>query len=174
MYREIATKTLIGKGKLPYYLEKEIHIEDNVSKLLGCWIINLKYYSEYQEKDVRLHGSYSIQLWYASDNDQKSSVYEEQILFDEKVLMAYRSLQTLDDTMFLKVLVSHYPTCVGMNLDENKKITIKIESEFFVDAFQEAILIVQCATKTNDDLSLDEEILMNVNPNYLINKKEEK
>ncbi len=172
MYREIAAKTLTGKGKLAYYLEKELYLKDNVSKLLGCWIINLQHHCEHQNQEVRLHGSYSIQLWYAVDHDQKSSVYEEQILFDEKVMMSYRNLSTLNDDMYLKVLVSHYPTCIGMNLDEDGKITLKIESQFFVDAFQEAILVVQCSDKASDDLSLDEEILMNVNPNYLVNKKE--
>lgn len=170
MYKEIAAKTLTGKGRLSYFLEKELHLDDDVSKLLGCWIINLEYKEKVINKDVYLIGSYSIQLWYALNNDQKSSVYEEKIEFNEKVLMAYRDLEVLNDEMFIKVFISKYPTCIGMDLDENKNIKIKIESLFFLDVFQEAILFVACQDKGNDNISLDEEILMNVNPNYLVEK----
>lgn len=171
MYREIAAKTLTAKGKLSYYLEKNIVLEENVSKLLGCWIIDLKHDTYVINKEVHLKGSYSIQLWYAINNDQKSSVYEERVEFDERITMSYRDYETLSDDMFLKVFISRYPTCLGMDIDENNQIVLKIEGEFFVDAFQEAILYVMCSDKKKDDLSLDEEILMNVNPNYLVNKK---
>ena len=43
MYREIAAKTLTAKGKLSYFYEKILLLEENVSKLLGCWIIDLKH-----------------------------------------------------------------------------------------------------------------------------------
>lgn len=170
MFKEIAAKTLTGKGRLSYLFKKQIKLNDDVSKLLGCWIINLEYKEEVIDKDIYLKGSYSIQLWYAMNNDQKSSVYEEKIEFNEKVLMAYRNLDTLNDNKFIKVFISKYPTCIGMELDENKNIKIRIESLFYLDVFQEAILFVSCQDKAQDDLSLDEEILMNVNPNYLTDK----
>lgn len=171
MIKEIAAKTLTGKGKLAYYLEKEIFLDANVSKLLGCWIINLEYKEVIENKKIFLKGSYSIQLWYALNNDQKSSVYEEKILFYEEVNMAYRNLEVLNEKMYVKVFTSKYPTCIGMELSEDKKIKVKIESLFYLDVFQEAILYVMCQDKAKDDLSLDEEILMNVNPNYLSEKK---
>ena len=43
MLREIAVKTLTGRGKLPYLYEEELHLDNEVSKTLGCRIINLKY-----------------------------------------------------------------------------------------------------------------------------------
>ncbi len=171
MIKEIAAKTLTGKGRLSYFLEKDFHLDDNVSKLLGCWIINLEYKTEIKDKDIYLVGSYSIQLWYALNNDQKSSVYEEKITFSEKALMAYKDLDTLSEEKFVKVFISKYPTCIGMELSEEKNIKLKIESLFYLDVFQEAILFVNCQEKGQDDLSLDEEILMSVNPNYLVDKK---
>ncbi len=171
MVREIAVKTLTGKGKLSYFKEQKIVLGSNVSKLLGCWIINLKHETYHQDKNIYLKGSYSIQLWYALDDDQKSSVYEEKIEFDEKFNMAYKGLATLNDEMFLKVFISKYPTCGGMNLLEDKSVILKIDSEFYLDVFQEAILYVECSEKKESDLTLDEEILMSVNPNYLLNEK---
>ena len=171
MIKEIAAKTLTGKGRLSYFLEKELKLDDNVSKLLGCWIINLDYKTEIKNKDIYIVGSYSIQLWYALNNDQKSSVYEEKITFNELASMSYRDLDTLSEEMFVKVFISKYPTCVGMDLNEDKNIKLKIESLFYLDVFQEAILYVMCQDKGKDDLSLDEEVLMNVNPNYLVDSK---
>ena len=40
MNREIAVKTLTGRGKLNYLYEKKISLENDISKTLGCWIIN--------------------------------------------------------------------------------------------------------------------------------------
>ena len=174
MFREIAAKTLTGKGKLTYFYEKKLVLSEDVSKLLGCWIIDLKHEYYVKNKEVFLKGSYSIQLWYALNNDQKSSVHEDRIEFDEKISMSYRDLETLNDEMYVKVYISKYPTCIGMELKEDKEINLKIEGEFFIDAFQEAIIVVNCSDKAKDDLSLDEEILMNVNPNYLMDKNSHK
>ena len=171
MYREIAAKTLIGKGKLPYMYEKKLNLGDNVSKLLGCWIIDLKHECKIENRRINLVGTYSIQLWYALDNDQKSSVYEERISFDEEISMSYRDLDTLDDKMYVKVYISKYPTCIGMNMSPDKEISLNIAGEFFLDAFQEAILVVNCSLTNKDELTLEEEIMMNVNPNYLMDKK---
>lgn len=54
MYREIAVKTLTGKGKLEHSLERTIRLENNISKTLGCWIINLQYDTEIK-KQRNLH-----------------------------------------------------------------------------------------------------------------------
>ncbi len=170
MYREIAAKTLIGKGKLATIINKNVYIDEDISKTLGCWIINLKYETTEDNGKIVLKGSFDIQLWYASNNDQKSSVYTETIEFEEPFIMSYRDLRTISEEKFIKVYVSHYPTCIKMELASNGVVSLKIESLFLVDCFAEAILVVNCADDYKEDISIDEEILMNVNPNYLENK----
>ena len=54
-----------------------------------------------------------------------------------------------------------------MELGEDKNVIVTIESEYLIDVFAEAILIVKCADNEKADLTLDEEILMNVNPDYM-------
>ena len=39
-YKEIVTKTVIGKGKKEFKNDYEITVEDNVDTVLGCWVIN--------------------------------------------------------------------------------------------------------------------------------------
>ena len=167
MYREIMAKTLTGKGKINQVIEKELFISNDISKTLGCWIINLKHECKIENRRINLVGTYSIQLWYALDNDQKSEVYNETIEFYEKVNMSYRDLKVIDNEIYTKVYVPKYPSCTSMELDENKKIKLKIEALYYVDTFQEALLVVNCSDDYVEDVSIEEEIVMNVNPNYI-------
>ena len=167
MYREIMAKTLTGKGKINQVIEKELFISNDISKTLGCWIINLKHEIIRENLDIFVKGSYDIQLWYALNNNQKSEVYNETIEFYEKVNMSYRDLKVIDNEIYTKVYVPKYPSCTSMELDENKKIKLKIEALYYVDTFQEALLVVNCSDDYVEDVSIEEEIVMSVNPNYI-------
>ena len=169
MYREIAAKTLTGKGKINQTIEKEIFISNEISKTLGCWIINLKHEIIRKNLDIFVKGSYDIQLWYALDENQKSEVYIETIEFVEKVNMSYRNLKVIDNEIYTKIYVPKYPVCTNMELLEDKKIKLNIEATYYVDTFQEAILVVNCSDDYEEDVTIEEEIVMNVNPNYMNN-----
>lgn len=39
-YREIVTKAVVGKGRKYYKNVYDISVSDDVSNVLGCWIIN--------------------------------------------------------------------------------------------------------------------------------------
>ena len=167
MFREIACKTLTGKGKINQIVEKEIYINDEISKTLGCWIINLKHEIIRKNLDIFIKGSYDIQLWYALNDNQKSEVYIETFEFLEKVNMSYRDLKVVDNEIYTKVYVPKYPTCTSMELLDDKKVKLKIEATYYVDTFQEAILVVNCSDDYEEDVTIEEEIVMNVNPNYI-------
>ena len=167
MYREIMAKTLTGKGKINQVIEKELFISNDISKTLGCWIINLKHEIIRENLVIFVKGSYDIQLWYALNNNQKSEVYNETIEFYEKVNMSYRDLKVIDNEIYTKVYVPKYPSCTSMELDENKKIKLRIEALYYVDTFQEALLVVNCSDDYVEHVSIEEEIVMNVNPNYI-------
>lgn len=169
MLREIVAKTLTGRGRINYYYERELRLDSNVSKTLGCWIINLNYEIEYEKNDIFLTGYYSIQLWYALDNDQSSTVYEEKIPFKEKATMVYRNINTISEEKNVKVFVNKYPSAVYMKLNEDNSISLKIEALYFIDVFQEAIMIIETKDNSKAEMTLDEELLLNINPNYLTN-----
>lgn len=172
MKREVAVKTLVGKGRQYIVKKTDIKVGENSSKSLGCWIINHHYQAYYQGKKLFVKGDYDIELWMAVDNDQKSEVYRTNVTFDEEVNSAFKDLVTLSDEMFLKTLVLHYPSCTGMELSQPGRVDITIESEYLIDVFAEALLVVVCADDNEVDMTLDEELVMNVNPDYLkISKK---
>lgn len=171
MFREIIVKTLIGKGKYDSLEVKTLVLPESSSKTLGCWIINHQCNPEESKKNVVVNGSYDIQLWYATDNDQKTCVYNETVSFFGAVNMSWRKLQTLNDEKYIKVHVIKYPTAIGMSLINENTVEIKIESSYIIDVFAEAIVTVDTKEDDIDDSDLDEEIVMNVNPNYLESKK---
>ena len=171
MLREIAVKTLSGRGKLPYFYEDEIYIEDEVSKTLGCWIINLKYQIVKENNETYIDGSYSIQLWYAYNEDKSSSVYEKEVKFKEKATMVYRNLEKIDSDRDYKVYVNKYPNAVFMKLVDHHTIELKIEALYFIDVFEEAIVIVETKENVKADLTLEEEMLLSIDTNYLTNNK---
>lgn len=171
MYREIAVKTLTGKGKIQNTFNKNLKINQEITKTLGCWIINLEYDTEVKEKEIFVKGSFDIQLWYALDNNQKSDVFIEKMTFFEKVNMSYRDLKTIEDTLYPKVYIEKYPTCTSMKLSDNGEVELTIDFLFLVETFQEALLVVNCADDYQEDIPLEEEITMNVNENYLIDRK---
>lgn len=171
MYREIIVKTMIGKGKLDHYETRTLSLPENASKTLGCWIINHQYETEESKRNVVLKGQYDVQLWYATDHDQKTSVYNETIPFFGSFQMSWRKLRTIGDALFFHVHVLKYPTAVGMRLVDEKTVEIKMESQYIIDAFSDAIITVDSKEDDIDDSDLDEEIIMNVNPNYLDEKK---
>lgn len=170
MLREIACKTLVGRGRENYSIQKNIFINDCVSKTLGCWIINLKYETDIKGKKVSLNGSFDIQIWYAENDNQKSEVYVEKVEFSTEINIGYRDVKTLNDTIYPAVYINKYPTCILMELKENKEIDLKIEALFYIEVFQEAVVVVDCKEDYQEELSLEEEIALNVNPKYIENK----
>ena len=146
MNTEVAVKTLIGKGHQFFAKELSIDLGSNISKALGCWIINHKYETYNIGRELHIRGSYDIEMWLALDDDQKSEVKRERVEFDELVNSAYKNIITLNDDLYLKTIVKHYPTCSKLELKDGK-LEILIESEYLIDIFAEAILVVVCADK---------------------------
>ena len=172
MNREIIAKTLVGKGKLALQEKQVIVLDENVSKPLGCWIINHRFETNQNGKNIELNGTYDIQIWYAFDDDKKTNVFYKTVPFNGTFMISWKKIKTIDDETKQKVHVIKYPTATGMNQKNEHEVEIIIESVYFVDVFQDSILTINTLEEDKDDEIIDEEIIMNVNPNYLTNKKE--
>ena len=84
--------------------------------------------------------------------------------------MVYRNSQVLSDEKYYKVYVNKYPNAVSMKLIDGDKVALKIEALYYIDVFQEAIVIIDAKENVKADLTLDEEMLLNIDTNYLLNK----
>ena len=171
MFREIIVKTMIGKGKYNGLETQKITLPKAASKTLGCWIINHQFDTEESKRNVVIKGQFDVQLWYATDHDQKTNVYNETIPFFGQCQMSWRKLKTVGNETWIHVHVVKYPTAISMSLVDEKTVEIQIESAYIIDAFSDAIVTIDCKEDDVDDSDLDEEIIMNVNPHYLEEKK---
>ena len=90
--------------------------------------------------------------------------------------MIERRIYILDNSVNTYCLKKQYPYCQNNQnpIDDNIKknnINLKIEALYFIDVYQEAILIVDTKENVKPEMTLDEELLLNVNPNYLVDNE---
>lgn len=171
MNKEILVKTLVGKGKIQKLYETKIKVDRLISKTLGCWVINFSYEIENKNNQLFLKGSFDIQLWYAYENDQKSDVYHQKVDFENEVNINYRSDKVENEEVFTKIYVNKYPSCNSMYVNEENEVELEVEYVVFIEIFQELPLVINALDNNLEDIPLEEEITMNVNENYLIDKK---
>ena len=80
-------------------------------------------------------------------------------------------LYHLREEMFSKIYVVKYPSPISMELENNNEVVLKIESIYIIECFKDAVITVDCKDDESDDSDIIEEMIMNVNPNYIENKK---
>ncbi|MGM9858166.1 MAG: outer spore coat protein CotE [Bacilli bacterium] len=171
MLRDIIVKTLVGKGKCQNVDKLTLKLPEVASKTLGCWIINNTYETSYKGEEVFIKGKYDVQLWYAINDDKKTNVYYKTIPYESSFVMSWRNLKKVNDEMFLKVYVIKYPTPIFMELKNETEVELKIESSYVVESYKDAVITVESKNEENDDSEIIDDLIMNINPNYIENKE---
>ena len=169
-YQEIVTKAVIGKGKKQTNDYYEIEVNNNPSKVLGCWVINNKFNSYVENDKVYVDGQYDTHIWYGCNDDSDTSLYKETKYYKEEIPFKMKPGETLNNKLELKGYCSKYPTCTSLTIKDNK-ILLKVDKDFIVDAIGEAVIKVQVSQVVVDEWSLDEEIEKNVNVDYIKENK---
>ena len=117
-YREIVSKTVLGKGKKRFINKYTMTTQEMPSTILGCWVINHKFTGVEENKKIRINGSFDVNIWYSYDNDTKTSVATKQVSYEEIV-----SVKAKDDLMIAnnnEVIVRSLkqPTVVDVKLKD--------------------------------------------------------
>ena len=82
-YREIVTKTVLGKGKKLFTNHYSLTPEEVPSTILGCWVINHKFEGVKEQNKIRVRGTSDVNIWYSYDNNTKTLVSKQTITYDE-------------------------------------------------------------------------------------------
>ncbi len=174
-YKEIVTKTVIGKGKKTFKNDYELTTDTDVDTVLGCWVINHKIHGKKDEEYIKINGSYDINIWYSYDNNTKTNVVSKKMFYEEKVRVKVRENGDLNDDSEIIIRSLKNPTCIDVS-NEDKTIKYTISKELGIEIVGDAkIRIPVSNTEEEYDLIIDEdavndEIEKNVNINYLDNK----
>lgn len=175
-YKEIVTKTIIGKGKKTFKNDYEVSVDKNVNTVLGCWVINHNIKGKKDEDYIKLNGSYDINIWYSYDNNTKTDVISKKMFYEEKVRVNIKENSELTDDSDIIVRSLKNPSCVDVS-SENNIIKYTISKELGIEIVGDTK--IKIAVQNNEDdyeLILDEEdinseIDKQVNENYLKEKE---
>ena len=174
-YKEIVTKTVIGKGKKTFKNDYELTTDTDVDTVLGCWVINHKIKGKKDEEYIKINGSYDINIWYSYDNNTKTNVVSKKMFYEEKVRVKVRENGDLNDNSEIIIRSLKNPTCIDVS-NEDKTIKYTISKELGIEIVGDAKIRIPVSNSEDEyDLILDEEEINNeidksVNTNYLDNK----
>lgn len=168
MFREILTKAVVGKGKSQSLTIHELTPTHQVSRTLGCWIINSKLTPYIKsENSISIEGSFDVHIWYGYNNDTETDVLKKTIEYKENIQFKMKPGEKIGINNELKSFHTKYPSCSKMQLLDNGNIEVTVEKEIVVDAIGETKLKVQI-TQGEEEWLLDSEIESSINPNYVI------
>ena len=174
-YKEIVTKTVIGKGKKTFKNDYELTTDTDVDTVLGCWVINHKIHGKKDEEYIKINGSYDINIWYSYDNNTKTNVVSKKMFYEEKVRVKVRENGDLNDNSEIIIRSLKNPTCIDVS-NEDKTIKYTISKELGIEIVGDAKIRIPVSNSEDEyDLIVDEEEINNeidksVNTNYLDNK----
>ena len=174
-YKEIVTKTVIGKGKKTFKNDYELTTDTDVDTVLGCWVINHKIKGKKDDEYIKINGSYDINIWYSYDNNTKTNVVSKKMFYEERVRVKVRENGDLNDNSEIIIRSLKNPTCIDVS-NEDKTIKYTISKELGIEIVGDAKIRIPVSNSEDDyDLIIDEdevnnEIDKSVNINYLDNK----
>ena len=128
-YKEIVTKAVIAKGKKLFTSNHELSVNNRPSTILGVWVINHNFNGVKNNEEIKINGSFDVNIWYSYDNDTKTEVIRETNTYSEVVRMRDRE-DSLDEQIIVRSL--KHPNCIKVEIN-NDKISYMIEKELGVE-----------------------------------------
>ena len=138
-YKEIVTKAVIAKGKKLFTSNHEVISTNKPSTILGVWVINHNFNGIKNNDEIRINGSYDVNVWYSYDNDTKTEVLKETNQYSEIDRM--REREEADDEQII-VRSLKQPNCIKVDIDGDK-IKYTIEKELGVELVGDVKVKVQ-------------------------------
>ncbi len=164
-YKEIVTKTVIGKGKKTIKSVNVAMINGNIDNVLGCWVINHRFKGYVKDNSIYLSGSYDINIWYSYDNNSKTNVIVNNYTYEEPMNVRINNSSNITSDSEIIVRALNQPSVTNVEIEGNN-IKINLESEMGVEVIGDSVVRVS----TTDDYDDYEEIIdddINVSDDYL-------
>ena len=171
-YKEIVTKTIIGKGKKTFKNNYEVEVDKKIDTVLGCWVINHNLKGKKDGDYIKVSGSYDINIWYSYDNNTKTDVVSKKMYYEEKVHVRIKDNSNISDDIDIIVRSLKNPSCVDV-YNEGNIIKYTISKELGIEIVGDQKIRIPISNNEEDyDIIIDEEeinseIDKEVNENYL-------
>lgn len=158
MLKEIVTKAVVSKSKIVDSNEIRLKIDGDVSKVIGCWIINHNYLSVVENDKVYASGMYDIHIWYATNHESDTNIFKKTIEYRQEFVMDNNNFDRKDSEY--KMYCIEYPNCTNLSLVDNNFV-ITVKKGLAIDVIGESKLLVQVSEINNRE---DE---LGINTNYI-------
>ena len=173
-YKEIVTKSIIGKGKKHFRNTYTLKSEYDVDTVLGCWVINHNFKGFNNNGKVEIRGSFDVNIWYSYENNTKTNVINRNITYDEIVPIKLKDGTSLDDNSEIIIRSLEGPTCTDVNTSSSN-IEYVIEKTLGIEIVGEDKVKILVEDEDDDyeeipDEITDEEadkILDSIDENYI-------
>ena len=157
MFKEIVTKAVIGKGKKTFRNTYELFTTDNISTVLGCWVINHTMSGSCENGKVKIVGSFDVNIWYSYDDNTKTNVDVRKISYTERVSVRLNNDQVLTNNSEILVTSLKNPTVIDVS-NSNNKITYEIEKTLGIEIIGDTKVRVQIMDNVEDYDIIEEDI----------------
>jgi len=131
-YREIVTKSVIGKGKKTFSNSYTLVPEEKPTTILGCWVINHTFKGEKSSDKIKVEGSCDVNIWYAYDNDTKTIVAKQTITYSELLNITRKRESDISGNEEVIVIGLKQPTCTKADIVDGN-INYSIEKELGIE-----------------------------------------
>ena len=167
-YKEIVTKTIVGKGKKTFINDYKLTTEEKPDTILGCWIINHHFRGTNNKNEVTVNGSFDVNVWYSYDNDTKTTVSTKNFNYNELLRLRVKDYDSLTDNNEIIVRSLKQPTVQEVkiingevNLTVNKELGVEIvgESKVKIATLEEEIPWDDIYEEETEDIDVNEEYL---------------
>ncbi len=173
-YKEIVTKTIIGKGRKTSQNNYSLTPENTPNTVLGCWVINHNFSGTNNKNEVDIKGSFDINVWYSYDNDSKTAVTTRNFTYSDVMRLRVKDMEALSNNNEIIVRSLKQPTVQDVKIKGNE-VYLNIEKELGVEIVGEGK--VKIAIEDDelpwDDIYEEESKVDNVNEEYIEETKTE-
>lgn len=131
-YKEIVTKTIVGKGRKTFKTEYNLTPENTPNTVLGCWVINHNFSGHNNKNEVYVQGSFDVNVWYSYDHDSKTAVTTRNFTYEETMRLRVKDIDSLTNDNEIIVRSLKQPTVQDVKIKGND-VYLTIEKELGVE-----------------------------------------
>ena len=148
-YKEIVTKTVIGKAKKTSKNNITLSPEQHPNTVLGCWVINHSFKGSNDKGLVKISGTYDVNVWYSYDSDHKTAVTTKTFSYNDSLNVPIKNKVEINDDAEIIVRSLKQPTVSDVKINGDN-VELKIEKEMGVEIVGEGKIKVTIEEDTDD------------------------
>lgn len=156
-YREIITKAVCGSGMRDFtYTEfLQVPTERAPSSILGSSVTRLKLTEPLVteltgdgKRNVRVSGTFDINIWYSYNNDQATDVAKETVKFTEAIAITEIS-EGIVGPVNARAVLTKSPFCLKTIVADGNRLKVEVELGMYAEIIGETKVFVQVYETSN-------------------------